>query len=183
LQELTAALMQIRSNIENYNPYLIQVIKEGTGKGKAKQPSLTSITFQLNRPAQYLPMNNMMAGTGRTDALLEKLVEQNSMLLSRVSALEAEENEEDEEEPQDNTIGAILNNPQVQTMLIGALGKLFTGSPAVQPAAMAGIPENATIDEVMAIVDSLMSKGVTLERLRKLNEMGEIKLKSLLLML
>jgi hypothetical protein len=38
-------------------------------------------------------------------------------------------------------------------------------------------------DEVITIVNSLMTKGVTVEHLRKLNEMSASKLQSLLFML
>lgn len=175
LEELRLALMQIQSNEENTNPYLIQVIGKATGKSK----KLTSITFQLNKPLQYLPANQNMGNvqSGKTEYLLEKLLEQNNALLSRVTALEAEE-EQDEPE-QMGALGSILNNPQVQTLLIGALGKLFAGN-APQGSAIAGISDN---NEVALIVDQLMSKGVTVDHLRKLNEMSEVRLKSLLIML
>jgi len=178
MQELTAALMQLRGNSENYNPYLIQVISPGKGKGKAATPSLTSITFQLNRPATYLPMQQQIGGvSGRSEMLLEKLVEQNSMMMSRISALETED--EFEEPENEFTLGSILNRPEVQTMLIGAISNLFERNP-VQPTALAGIEDEG---EVMTIVKNLMHKGVTVEHLRKLNEMNGTKLHSLLLML
>lgn len=175
LEELRLALMQIQSNEENTNPYLIQVIGKATGKSK----KLTSITFQLNKPLQYLPVNQNMGNvqSGKTEYLLERLLEQNNALLSRVTALEAED-EQDEPE-QMGALGSILNNPQVQTLLIGALGKLFAGN-APQGSAIAGINDN---NEVALIVDQLMSKGVTVDHLRKLNEMSEVRLKSLLIML
>ena len=173
MEELRAALMQIMRNEENTNPYLIQVI--GQAKGKSKK--LTSITFQLNKPSQYLPVNQPQGISGKTEYLLEKLLEQNNALLSRVSALEAED---DEDEPEQiGSLGSILNNPQVQTLLIGALGKLFTGNQP-QGNAIAGINDT---NEISLIIDQLMSKGVTIDHLRKLNEMSEVRLKSLLIML
>ena len=45
------------------------------------------------------------------------------------------------------------------------------------------LPRELNEDEVFTIVNSLMNKGVTLDHLRKLNEMNSIKLNSLLLML
>jgi len=179
MQELTAALMQLRGNSENYNPYLIQVISPGKGKGKAATPSLTSITFQLNRPATYLPMQQQVSGmSGRSEMLLEKLVEQNSLMMTRISALETEEEFEGEPE-NDFSLGSILQRPEVQTMLIGAIGRLFENN-AAQATALAGIPQEK---EVMLIVENLMNKGVTVDHLRKLNEMNNVKLQSLLLML
>jgi len=181
IQELAAALTQLRGNTENYNPYLIQVITPPKGKGKAFQPSLTSITFQLNRPAAYMPMQQGMIG-GRSEMLLEKLVEQNQMLISRVSALEAD-NEIEEEPEQEEGLAGILKNPEIQSMLIGAIGRFISGQPT-QPAAIAGIPKtDIEYSEAVEILESLMSKGVTIEHLRALNKMSGVKLNSLLLML
>jgi hypothetical protein len=185
-QELVNALTQLRNNIENYNPYLIQVISEGsTGRGKKKEnPVLTSISFQLNRPQSMIPMQAMGSmGSPRTEMLLEKLVEQNSMMQSRLAALEAiGELEEEEEEAPESPINAMLSNPELQqaivTGIMGLVGGMFAKGGA--PTAIAGIDDEA---EAIEILRSLMSKGVTIEHLRKLNEMGSAKLSSLLFML
>lgn len=182
MQELAAALHQLRGNTENYNPYLIQIITPPKGKGKAFQPSLTSITFQLNRPAAYMPMQQQGMISGRGEMLLEKLVEQNQMLISRVSALEAEE-DEDQEPEQEEGLAGILKNPEIQSMLIGAIGRFISGNTPA-PAAIAGIPKSdLDYTEAVQILDSLMSKGVTLEHLRALDKMSQVKLNSLILML
>jgi len=186
-QELVNALTQLRNNIENYNPYLIQVISEGTtGRGRTKKeisPVLTSISFQLNRPQSYLPMQQMSGvGSPRTEMLLEKLIEQNSMLQTRLTALEAiGELEEEEEEPV-SPINAMLSNPDLQqaivTGIMGLVGGMF--AKGGQPTAIAGIDDEAEATEILR---SLMSKGVTIDHLRKLNEMSSAKLSSLLFML
>lgn len=183
-QELQMALTQLRNNVENYNPYLIQVIsEEKVSKGRKKEPILTSISFQLNRPQQFLPMQQMGGvGSPRTEMLLEKLVEQNTLMQSRLSALESiGEMEEEEEEPQ-SPINAMLSNPELQqaivTGIMGLVGNMFTKTGA--PTGIAGIDDT---DEALKILHSLMDKGVTIEHLRKLNEMGSMKLKSLLMML
>ena len=114
--------------------------------------------------------------------LLEKLVEQNQMIVSRVSALEAEEDLE-EEEPEEDGLAGILKNPEVQSMLIGAIGRFISGN-AAAPAAIAGIPrEESHQFECIQIVESLMDKGVTIDHLRALDKMSTTKLKNLLLML
>jgi uncharacterized protein YaaQ len=185
-QELVNALTQLRNNIENYNPYLIQVISEGsTGRGKKKEsPVLTSISFQLNRPQSMLPMQAMSGmGSPRTEMLLEKLVEQNAMMQSRLSALEAiGELEEEEEEAPESPINAMLSNPELQqaivTGIMGLVGGMFAkGGTAT---AIAGIDDEA---EAIEILRSLMNKGVTIDHLRKLDQMGSAKLSSLLFML
>ena len=185
-QELLNALTQLCNNIENYNPYLIQVISEGsTGRGKKKEsPVLTSISFQLNRPQQLMPMQSMSGiGSPRTEMLLEKLVEQNQMLASRIAAIEAmDELEEEEEEAPKSPIDQMLSSPQVQEALIAGVMSLMSGlmTKGGAPTAIAGIDDEA---EAVEILRSLMSKGVTIDHLRKLNEMSSAKLSSLLFML
>jgi uncharacterized protein YaaQ len=184
-QELVNALTQLRNNIENYNPYLIQVISEGsTGRGKKKEsPILTSISFQLNRPQSMLPMQAMAGmGSPRTEMLLEKLVEQNAMLQSRIAAIEAMEDlEEEEEEAPKSPIDQMLSSPQVQEALIAGVMSLMSGLMTKgAPTAIAGIDDEA---EAVEILRSLMNKGVSIDHLRKLNEMSSAKLSSLLFML
>jgi len=185
-QELVNALTQLRNNIENYNPYLIQVISEGnTGRGRSKKdsPVLTSISFQLNRPQQLMPMQAMSGiGSPRTEMLLEKLVEQNAMLQSRIAAIEAMDELEEEEEAPKSPIDQMISNPQVQEALIAGVISLMSGlaSGLGGPKAIAGIGDEA---EAVEILQSLMSKGVTIDHLRKLNEMSSAKLSSLLFML
>jgi len=184
-QELQMALTQLRNNVENYNPYLIQVIsEEKVSKGRKKEPILTSISFQLNRPQQFLPMNQMgNVGSPRTEMLLEKLIEQNALMQSRLSALESiGEMEEEEEEVEQSPLNAMLSNPQLQETIVagimGLVSNMFTKTGA--PTGIAGIEDT---DEALKILHSLMDKGVTIEHLRKLDEMNSMKLKSLLMML
>jgi anaerobic glycerol-3-phosphate dehydrogenase len=184
-QELVNALTQLRNNIENYNPYLIQVISEGsTGRGKKKEsPILTSISFQLNRPQSMMPMQAMAGmASPRTEMLLEKLVEQNAMLQSRIAAIEAMDDlEEEEEEAPKSPIDQMLSNPQLQEALIAGVMSMVSGMITKgAPTGIAGIGDEA---EAVEILRSLMNKGVSIEHLRKLNEMGSAKLSSLLFML
>ena len=176
MQELTAALMQISSKGENYNPYLIQIIQPAKGKGKPA--TFTSISFQLNRPQQFLPMQQMGGLNGRSEMLLERMIENQNVLISRISALE-DQDAEDEEPEQKDTLGRIMENPQVQGIIMGLVERFLVSGG--QPSAIAGIPEIE--DNAMSIVSELMAKGVTIEHLRKLNDMPTTKLKSLLMML
>jgi len=183
-QELQMALTQLRNNVENYNPYLIQVIsEEKVSKGRKKEPILTSISFQLNRPQQFLPMQQMgNVGSPRTEMLLEKLVEQNALMQSRLSALESIGEMEEEEEIEQSPINAMLSNPELQqtiiTGIMGLVSNMFTKTGA--PTGIARIDDT---DEALKILHSLMDKGVSIEHLRKLDEMNSMKLKSLLMML
>jgi hypothetical protein len=181
LDKLVKALNDLKNSGENANEYLIQVFSNVSKKGQ--KPESTNITFQLNKP-QHLgnvqtTQNNH---SSKTEYLLEKLLEQNQMLVSRISALEAEENFE-VEEPEEDGLAGILKNPEVQSMLIGAIGRFISGN-APQTAAIAGIPKSEIeYSEAIEILQSLMCKGVTIEHLQALNKMSSVKLQSLLLML
>jgi hypothetical protein len=130
-----------------------------------------------------LPMQAMAGmGSPRTEMLLEKLVEQNAMLQSRIAAIEAMEDlEEEEEEAPKSPIDQMLSSPQVQEALIAGVMSLMSGLMTKgAPTAIAGIDDEA---EAVEILRSLMNKGVSIDHLRKLNEMGSAKLSSLLFML
>lgn len=110
-------------------------------------------------------------------------------LLEKLNSIESRLNAEDamgeiEEAASPNIFEQLLTQPEKIEALVnlavgvaGHLGTAFRGKPLV---GVAGITPDG---EVMAIVDSLMSKGVNIDHLRKLNEMSSLKLSSLLLML
>jgi hypothetical protein len=129
-----------------------------------------------------MPMQQMAGvGSPRAEMLLEKLVEQNSLMQSRIAALESIGEMEEEEEEQ-SPINAMLSNPELQQTIVsgvmGLLAGMFTKTGV--PTGIAGIDEE---NEAISILNSLMIKGVTIEHLRKLNDMNSIKLSSLLIML
>jgi hypothetical protein len=181
LEKLHRALHDLKNCGDNANEYLIQVFSNVSRKGQ--KPETTNITFQLNKP-QHLgavqQTNNNISS--KIEYQLEQLIEQNKMLVSRISAIEAEE-DLDIEEPEEDGLAGILKNPEVQSMLIGAIGRFISGN-SPQPAAIAGIPKSEVeYSEAIEILESLMHKGVTLEHLHALNKMSNVKLNSLLLML
>jgi len=110
-------------------------------------------------------------------------------LLEKLNSIESRLNAEDamgeiEEAASPNIWEQLLTQPEKIEALVnlavgvaGHLGTAFRGKPLV---GVAGITPDG---EVMAIVDSLMSKGVSIDHLRKLNDMSSLKLSSLLLML
>ena len=179
LDELGNALMQIKNNSENFNEYLLQVTSNAR---KGAKIETTSITFQLNKPQYLGSTQSQYNNSGRTEMLLEKIVEQNQMLVSRISALEAEQDLE-VEEPEEDGLAGILKNPAVQSMLIGAIGRFIEGNSAA-PAAIAVISKTELdYREAIEILESLMQKGVSINHLKALNKMSAAKLQSLLLML
>jgi hypothetical protein len=114
-----------------------------------------------------------------------KLEETMNAILTKLNQKELEEEEEEEEDK--GVLGNILNSPHVQNLLISGLTTMLGKFAGVQPTeqmttGLAGI-ENGDENEAITILNSLMSKGVTIDHLRKLDEMGTMQLKTLLNML
>lgn len=127
-----------------------------------------------------LPHAQPIAGVERSNYKLEnalaRMMETQNLILSRLS----EENIEEEKEPESGIAG-ILNNPHMQTLLMAGVSKLL-GISGTQAAGIAGVDETYE-NEAILILNNLMQKGVTIEHLKKLDEMSNAKLQSLLLML
>lgn len=130
-------------------------------------------------------MHNQVSGVERPNYALQnamaKMMETQNLILAKLSADEMEEDEHEEKEPM-NGIAGLLNSPQVQSLLIAGVSK-FLGINPSQPAGMAGIEDAPDPNEAIIILNNLMNKGVTIDHLRKLDEMSNVKLQSLLLML
>jgi len=144
-------------------------------------PYYASLKFraaELEQP-MVMPMQHIAGfnSNQRLESVLEKMMETQNMILSRLSQEEFDEEEEEE----NDVIGGLMKNPEIQAMIMGGIGKIFNMA-GEKPVAVAGVTESDE-DEVFTIVNSLMDKGVTIEHLRKLNEMSSMKLNSLLLML
>lgn len=143
--------------------------------------SIASIRFRITEIPQ-LSMQHV-AGIDRSSSRLENEVrELRNLITSKLSAEEFEE----EEPKQENLFLKMLENPAIQGLAIAGISK-FLGLNETQLAntGIAGISglNELNEDEVINIVNSLMSKGVTIEHLRKLDEMNASKLQSLLFML
>lgn len=147
-----------------------------------KTPIYASLNFrpaELER-AYYSP--NAIAGTGSNQLAdaIARLTETQNLILSKLS-----EEEFEEEEKEESALGKLINNPAVQGLAIGYISKILglNNMDATNlQTGIAGINE-LNEDEVFQIVNSLMDKGVTIDHLRKLDEMPKAKLSSLLLML
>jgi hypothetical protein len=138
------------------------------------------------RPSELEKVNYGMQQIGavnygsKMENVLERVLETQNAILTK---LNQEELEEEEEEEDKGVLGNILQSPQVQALLMAGMSKLL-GINAEEAVAtgLAGI-DNADENEAITILNSLMSKGVTVEHLRKLDQMGTVQLKSLLAML
>jgi len=189
MQKLEEALYGLKSNTDNTNPYLIQVFSNSKKKGDPT--NCTNIVFQLNKVERIVPyIGGMMPQQSDPEMkqLLTRLVESNNIIVTKLSQEEIEEDYDPQPQSFGDTIGSILKEPDVAKMVIGELLgawadfrsglKNKTGG-FNQPGGIAGIPE----EESITILKSLMTKGVTLEHLRKLDQMSDIKLSMLLNML
>ena len=142
--------------------------------------SIASLRFRISEIPQ-LSMQHV-AGIDRGNSRLEHEVRELKNLIT--SKLNAEEFEEEEPKPE-NLFLKMFENPAIQGLAIAGISKLLGLGEQVAATGIAGISglNELNEDEVINIVNSLMSKGVTIEHLRKLNEMNASKLQSLLFML
>lgn len=160
-EKLLEALQSVVSNPDNTNTYLLQIL--GT-KGKKLEP-VNSITFQLNKPNQYMPMAYNQMGGGNHE-LLAKL----NAIEQRIAMMEEEEEEEDQPE-QMQGIGALFSNPQIQNMLMQGLINMFNGKP--KPAAVAGINETPEDQKILVAIETLQKSVPDLgDKLLKLADMS-----------
>lgn len=124
----------------------------------------------------------------RLDEKLDALLELN----------EAEDDEKVAKSVETNYLGAILGNPQIMSLITGLITNLtanFVTQPKqpiqpIKPTAMAGTetqtePQQAMEpnEEIAKLIAQLFDKGLTIDHLRKLASMPQIKIQSLLMML
>lgn len=176
--------------IEQNNNNDLLIIKLHPKKDKAgyitdKTPiygSLVCRASELEKPMYGMQPMGAIGYNSKMENVLERVLETQNAILTK---LNAEELEEEEEEEDKGVLGNILQSPQMQTLLMAGISK-FLGIAGTDNEAMAaglaGI-EDGQENEAIIILNSLMSKGVTVEHLRKLDQMGTVQLKSLLAML
>ena len=156
--------------------------KEKGGFITDKSPIYASLNFrpaELERPNYGMQQMGGMGYSNKMENVLERVLETQNAILTKLNA----EDLEDEIEEEKSTIGSMLNNPQVQAMLIAGVSKfLGINKMDAQGASIAGI-DDVNENEAISIINSLMSKGVSVDHLRKLNAMSPAKLSSLLIML
>jgi len=173
--------------IEQNNNNDLIIIKLHPKKDKAgyitdKTPiygSLVCRASELERLNYGMQQMGGMGYNSKMENVLEKVLETQNAILTKLNAEEIEE----EEEEQKSTIGSLLSQPHIQALLISGVSKLLgIGNMDQQAASLAGI-DGVNENEAIIILNSLMSKGVSVEHLRKLDQMSNAKLQSLLAML
>lgn len=175
-EEGTFALQSLLNEIEpqDFNVYFLKLLPDNA-KTKIATPG---ITFQLyNQTANF---SNQIAGVNsvQNNVMNEVLNEIRALREERLQQL-SNDDEEEEPEPQENNILAgLLNQPQVQNFLLGMIGNIFSNRP-VQ--AVAGIETGS--DSLEKHLETLFSKGVTVEDIGKLAAMEKTQINFLLSML
>jgi hypothetical protein len=182
-ERLSECLISLKQNVENTNPYTLQVYNLDK---KGLQIDKNCIIFQLNRPERYNAYPAMIAGTGdaRLASLIEKSIEQQNLIISKLSAQEVEEEEEEPESA--GVLGKIMEREDIQNFMVNTALAFVSGimNKGVGQAPTYGGGVAGTVDqESISLLQQLYNKGVSNETLQKLNEMSAAKLQSLLLML
>lgn len=178
VQILSEACDALLSNPLNVNTYVLQlvrsdnVIRTGEHKAAKKLQDAINITFQLNFPVSPYgggEMQRMGAVNNNSNdkiaMLLEKMLEQQNLILSTIAAQKEVEEEEDEED--EMPLMGLLKNEKVQTLLIDKIVGLFDKG---KPSAMAGI-ETTDLETVIKRLEKLTPTLV--DDLAKLAEIGE----------
>jgi hypothetical protein len=173
-QKLQSELALISS--DDYNNFVLGIFND---KDKEKATPALNKVFVVNEA----PVG-MIAGYGVSN----QQAQINNEILNEIRALRAErlaemddEDEEEEEEEKPVTPGSILagmlQQPQVQQLLIAALGNLVGNFSRPRVAAVSGTQDIETTLQI------LFSKGVTADDLAKLAAMPESQITMLLSML
>ena len=153
--------------------------KKEKGYITSTTPVYASLDFRpcaLESAVYGLPVNQP------NNYAMSQIMDKLNVLEQRIAGNEMDLEDEVEDIKDESPINAMLKSPEVQQALIsgliGLIGGFFTNVPPPAVASISGVN-----DEAIDILNQLMSKGVTLEHLKKLAEMNQAKLKSLLLML
>jgi hypothetical protein len=171
-QKLQSELALISS--DDYNNFVLGIFND---KDKEKATPALNKVFVVNEA----PVG-MIAGYGVSN----QQAQINNEILNEIRALRAErlaemdeEDEEEEEQPAtpSSILAGMLQQPQVQQMLIAALGNLVGNFARPRVAAVSGTQDIETTLQI------LFSKGVTADDLAKLAAMPETQITMLLSML
>jgi len=168
LQKLMFALNDIKNSPAAKNIYYLRCEPKNT---KIKAKPVQSFCFDTN-----ISSSNIIAGFNPGYATKNDIEEIKRM----IEAKEIEEEiDELEPEPQKNFLAGLLENEQVQQMAINAISGLIGSFMVKKPM----VTSLAGIDDLDTILQTLFSKGVKLEHLKKLADMPEDKISMLIQML
>lgn len=169
---LESTLNEIESN--DFNIYFLKLMPSNA---KSKQAA-PGVTFQLFTPQQGA--GYAVSGYGNSQVMTEVLNEIRALRAERLAELQKDDDDDNDEpeQTQNDFLAGFINNPQMQSMLMGILANVFTSN---KPQPIAGIESSA--DELHTVVSKLLEKGATLDDLKKLAEMNQAQFTMLLGML
>jgi len=168
LEKLSYALNDIKTSPAAENTYILRCDPKNP---KIKEKPILAFCLNTN-----VSSSNIIAGFNPGYATKNDIEEIKRMIEAKDIE---EEIDELEPEPQKNFLAGLLENEQVQTMVVSAITGLI-GSFIVKKPMVTSL---AGVDDLDTILQTLFSKGVKLEHLRKLAEMPEEKLSMLIQML
>lgn len=176
-EESANVLEQMLSDIEanDYNVYFLKLLPDNA---KQKNPT-PGITFQL-----FTSNSGAISGTSNQQAQImhEVLNEIRALRAERLQQIETDD-DDDESEDDESLLAGIVKQPQVQQILAGMLQQFLTGN-NTQAKALAGVETETDQEAILQQhLQTLFSKGVTVEDFAKLAAMDKLKLKMLLSML
>ena len=168
LEKLTYALNDIKNSPAAENTYILRCDPKNS---KIKEKPILSFCLNTN-----VSSSNIIAGFNPGYATKNDIDEIKRM----IEAKEIEDEiDELEPEPKNNFLAGLLENEQVQTMVVSAITGLI-GSFIVKKPMVTSL---AGVDDLDSILQTLFSKGVKLEHLKKLAELPEEKISMLIQML
>ena len=137
--------------------------------------------FALELMKQMQDENRQLRDENRL--IVQKL---DAILLQQQAIDDSDDDDEISDQSQNNFLGALMGNPMVQNFITNLLTNAMGGNR--KPTAMAGTEPAGTDPqseqmELTQLINNLLSKGVTLDHLRKLGAMPDEKIKMLLSML
>jgi len=168
LEKLTYALNDIKNSPAAENTYILRCDPKNP---KIKEKPILAFCLNTN-----VSSSNIIAGFNPGYATKNDIEEIKRMIEAKDIE---EEIDELEPEPQKNFLAGLLENEQVQTMVVSAITGLI-GSFIVKKPMVTSL---AGVDDLDSILQTLFSKGVKLEHLKKLADMPEEKISMLIQML
>jgi len=168
LEKLTYALNDIKNSPAAENTYILRCDPKNP---KIKEKPILAFCLNTN-----VSSSNIIAGFNPGYATKNDIDEIKRMIEAKQIE---DEIDEIEPEPQKNFLAGLLENEQVQTMVVSAITGLI-GSFIVKKPMVTSL---AGVDDLDSILQTLFSKGVKLEHLKKLAEMPEDKISILIQML
>ena len=160
LQKLADALRAIQQNVDNTNPYILQLIEKKKVTKSKENENLTQIVFQLNKSERYLPMLQNMgmmqqqppANNDQLTRLLEKMIEGQNLMISKLSAEEFE-NDTEEYKPK------WYESDQIGQMALGAFSMVMNKFATPNVSSLGAISgDNTQKEKALQAIELLSAK-------------------------